>query len=243
MRGFVARYACPLAAGVASFQLVVDEVNYELASLSGKARNQTRRGLENCTVRQVAIGELEGQGALRLSRDTLERQGGTIATSHDSYWRQYLAAAADTRTMEAWGAYCEGNLASFLIACRLDDCMNVLIVRSHRDWLKRYPNNAMVYTFTREAIARDFVSQVSFGLASLRAGLEKLDHFKEGMGYVRRPIGQRIELHPLLRVAARTPLLGAIRRFAEHRSQRPAFGKIAGMLRWYSEQPPLKAAG
>jgi hypothetical protein len=33
-----------------------------------------------------------------------------------------------------------------------------------------------------------------------------------------------------------------MRRFVERRAQRPAFAKLAGMLRWYNDQPPLKSA-
>jgi hypothetical protein len=104
MRGLAARHACPLTSGVASYQLIVDDAHYGLASLSGKARNQTRRGLENCSVRQVGFEELERAGALALSRDTLNRQGSSTAANHDRTWQRYLGAnrIKHTQTKSGW---------------------------------------------------------------------------------------------------------------------------------------------
>ena len=237
MYRLAARYPCPLELGRPSFRIVCDRADYGLQCLSAKARNQTRRGLENCTVGRVVFADLESAGALRLNRETLQRQGRRIARFHDAYWRAYYAAAEAAPAMEAWGAFAGRDLAAYLIACRIEDCLNILVVRSHCEHLKAYPNNALVYTLTRQALARPETKQVSFGLESVQADLDALDHFKEGMGFVKRPIGQRIELHRFARPLAQGLLLRRLGRFAEARAEHESFRKLAGMLRWYHEQP------
>lgn len=49
-RGLVARYACRQEHGVLSFTMVCRDKSYGLLSLTTKARNQTRRGLQRSVV-------------------------------------------------------------------------------------------------------------------------------------------------------------------------------------------------
>jgi len=241
LRGVAVRFPCLEGAGRASYRIVCAAKGYDFPQLTSKARNQTRRGLESCRVLRMSFLELERHGILEVNRDTALRQGRPVAQDADERWRKYYQTAEQTATMEAWVSLVGDQVGAYLIACRIDECFNILVVRSHRQHLKVYPNNALVYTVTKEALARPEVDEVSFGLESVQSELDSLDHFKEGMGYEKVAIGQRIELNRLLRPLMRGPVLRGVSRFAERRQGAEKFAKLAGMMRWYAEQPRRRA--
>jgi hypothetical protein len=236
-RGLIARYSCPVEEGRASYTTVCDREHYDMGSLKTKSRNQVRRGLERCSVRRLTFRELERSGAREVSRDTMLRQSRHVPSAHDAYWRAYYAAADACESMEAWAAFVGKDLAAFLIATTMENCVYILEEFSHRKHLREYPNNALVYSFTSTALGRPEVKEVSYGLEPLEEGLAGLDHFKQGMGFINRPIGQRIELNRFLRPFLAKPLMASARRVAERQAYREGFGKLAGMLRRYEEQP------
>ena len=234
---WVVRYTCPLAAGTPSHRSVCDASEYGLSTLSSTARRATRRGLERCTIRRVPFSELEQLGGLELSRSTLVRQQRSVPSDHDASWRRHYAAAADTATAECWGAFVGDQLAAFLIAATIDDCVYLPVLKSSSDHLSEYPNNALVYSFTQSALARRGITEVSWGLESLLPGLEGLERFKLGMGFANRPIGQRIEMTGWLRAALRGPPTWAVHRLAARGLGGHAIERAAATLRWHGHQP------
>ncbi len=241
-RGLIARFSCPVEKGRASYTTVCDREDYNMGSLKTKPRNQVRRGLERCSVRRLTFRELERSGAREVSRATMLRQGRPVPSDHDAYWRAYYAAADTCQSMEAWAAFVGKELAAFLIATTIEDCVYILEEFSLKKHLREYPNNALVYRFTSTALARPLVKEVSYGLEPLQKGLAGLDHFKQGMGFINRPIGQRIELNRFLRSFLARPILARVRRIAEGQPRRESLGKLAGILRRYEEQPDLSCA-
>jgi hypothetical protein len=242
LRGLVARCACEVERGRPSYKIGCCDKDYDFSKLPQKGRNRTRRGLEQCTVRRLDFEELEPLGALELNRATFVRQQRHIRRDHDRYWRKYYSAAAGIESMEVWGAFVENDLAAYLIACSIEDCMNVLILRSSVEHLKDNPNNALMYAFVREIMSRPEMSEVSLGLEPVEPGLEDLDRFKTRMGFIKVPIGQRIYMNPLLRPLCQQPLLTAFQRIAaaNHKSQKSR--KFVGLMNWYSDQVLCKEA-
>lgn len=237
--GLVARYLTPLDMGRASYRLVCDRRDYDWACLSTKARNQTRRGLENCIVRRISFDELQVDG-VRLNRETLERQGRAVPVNFEAFWKKYFIKAGRAEGAEAWGSLVNGDLAAYLIAFDLDDCSNIFIVRSATKYLKLYPNNALFFSVIQQTMKKPEIREISIGLESVQHSLESLDHFKIGMGFHKIPAGQRIELAPWLSPFLRGPILRAIQHFLSHR-QTESCQKMIGMLEWYQEQPKLSA--
>lgn len=234
--GWAARFPCQLNIGRASYRAVVDNPGYDLQSLASKARNQTRRGLESCEVRPLDFQELLADG-ITLNRETLERQGRKATDDFDLYWKRYYAEAAKAEGGHAWGSFVDGMLASYLIAFVMEDVSHVLIVRSSQAYLKRYPNNALIYEYLRYMLHGGLVREVSIGLESIQEGMDSLDHFKLGMGFRKEPVGQRIVLKPWLSRLIRPPLLGIGQSVLRHMPNNETITKIAGLLRWYNEQP------
>ncbi len=239
--GLVARYCCDPANGVASYRLVVTDRAYDLPSQTSKARNQTRRGLEQCDYGRLEFAQLVQHGG-RLNRETLLRQQRRIPDDFDTYWRNYYSAAELCPAATAWGAWHGGELASYLISFRIGDVENICIVRSDRSKLKHYPNNAMLYSFLMHAFSLDDVCEVSIGLESLLDGMEPLDHFKVGLGFEKRLIGQRIELRRTLGMTVPKSLAGLTGRALQRWSGHEKLGRVSGLLSWYASQPPVRKA-
>jgi hypothetical protein len=237
--GIAVRHTCPPDIGRPSYKVVCTDKSYDLSSLPQKGRNRTRRGLESCSVKRLEFKDLESAGCLDLNRDTLIRQGRRVPANHDQYWRKYYSAAATSHCMEAWGAFAGDELSAYLIACKIEDCINILILRSHSKHLKANPNNALFFVFTGDAMSRDDVKEVSTGLESLQPDTFELERFKLRMGYQRIPIGQRIEFNYPLKLILRGPLLRRLHNTVGRLQGRENFDKLAGILRWYAEQPAV----
>jgi len=193
---------------------VCSERDYSLSSLDKKARNQTRRGLENCTVEEIHFDYLADHGQA-INLDTSTRQGRSPQVINERQWRRYCQAAAALPDFEAWGAFVRGQLAAFMVTALVEDWLNILHQASATGALPFYPNNALTFTVTSLKLACPQVAGVSYGLKSLE-DTSRLDHFKLQMGYRLKPRGDRVVLHPLLRPLVR---LGG-KRFIEGMAKR-----------------------
>ncbi len=232
---FAVRCATPRPWGRESFRLIIDDPNYDLSSQSGKARNQTRRGLENLAVRAASRTELLTQGPALL-RDTLARQRRSVPRDFDRYWSRYFQNALASPSAHCWGAFREGSLAAFLIAFLQEDVAHILILRSATAQLRYYPNNALLYGFSSHMLRNGVCREVSIGFESLQSSLRSLDHFKEGLGFRRVAVNQYVRLAPLfdriLRGKIADMVVGGLDLFP--RSERAR--KMAGLLRWNRDQ-------
>ena len=234
--GIALRYPCALEHGRRSFRIVVNDPDYDLPSLSSKARNQTRRGLENCEVKPLAFGQL-GDDGIRLNRETLSRQGRKIPENYETYWTRYFDAASKSDGGETWGSFVNGELAAYLIAFRMEGVAHILIVRSAQNHLSMYPNNALLFTYIKSVLGTSEIREVSIGLEPIQGDMASLDRFKAGMGFMQLTVGQRVEFNPLLVPLIKSPLGRMAHSIAKHRSARSEnMAKLAGMFSWYEKQ-------
>src|SRR5262249_47527615 len=147
------RFPAPLEGpGKLSYQIVCDARGYDLESLSANARSKVRRGLRRCEVGPVPFATIAAQGQA-ADRDTLARQGRAVRLEGPA-WQRFWDAASATSGMEGWAAYAGGQMAAFLISVQFDDSVELLLARSRSDCLDAYPNNALVFSVTREMLAR-----------------------------------------------------------------------------------------
>lgn len=234
--GFIARFPCPIEKGRDSYRISITDTDYDLSSLNGKTRNQTRRGLENCELRELTTQEVLNN-AMTLNTDTLERQGRTLSAKEKNYWETYYKEINSLNTASIWGAFVQNELASFLISVHMDGCENILIVRSKREMLKYYPNNAMIYQFVSTMIRKNNVNEVSIGLESIQSDMESLDRFKMGMGFNKTPIGQRVVFRSpfsFLISGWRANMICKALPFLLPKGEK--LNKIQGLLTWYGDQ-------
>lgn len=169
---------------------------YDFPNLNSKARNQTRRGLENCSIERVEFDYLAEHG-VSLNEDTFVRQGRSVRSVSPERWRKYCEAASRNADFEAWAAFSGGVMISFAVTALVEDCFNILHQSSATKSLAQYPNNALIFSLTKRKLEDSRVGFVSYGLRSLDKA-DTLEHFKFGMGFSLRPSRDCIVLNPLL---------------------------------------------
>jgi hypothetical protein len=181
-----------------SFLLVCEDKNYDLNSVDANyARRQTRRGLEHFKINQIDFKELEKKG-LPLVHDTLSRQGRDTKIWKTKKWHQYCHAAIGLEGFEAWGAFSDGHLAAFMISFLMHDHFTILHHSSSTKYLPLYSNNALVYSVTKEKLSHPDINCLFYGPESLDAP-ESLDKFKFRMGFVKKPMKQKIVFNPIIK--------------------------------------------
>ncbi len=213
---------------------VCRDKNYGFGSLHQKARNQTRRALEKCSVEKVNFDYLSKIGN-QINRETWLRQGRPPTVFSDRGWQRYCLAASQLPGMEAWGAFCENELAAFAICCIVSPWYYILHQSSLTKFLKYYPNNALAFIITQQALSKTSVEVVSYGICSVE-DTEGLNHFKARMGYRVLPAKDNLVLNPaikaILHFGGLTLLKIAYRIFSESEFLRKT---LSVLQRWGSE--------
>ncbi len=189
-------YACVDGVMGSVADLSVQDASYSLDSLEQKARNQTRRGLERCRVDRVDFDRLE-QCGLQINTSALARQ--RRASVHrdlvvGTMWKKRMRACANTPDFSAWCAFVENRVAAYAICLKVGSCGIIQSTMSPSEYLKYYPNNALIYTVTTEFFAAGATS-VHYGLASDDPHLVR---FKQNMGFARCPVPYRLDMNPLV---------------------------------------------
>jgi hypothetical protein len=230
-RGIALRYSTPLQAanGKVSYHVIFEDARYSLETLSANARSKVQRGLKRCRVEQISLNRLAQEG-WRLQRDTLERQG-RVGSVDETKWERLTMAAKDLPGFEAWGALVRGDLAASILTACIDGVCYMLYPQSHRDYFASYVNNALAYTVSHEMRSRPGVQMIFYGLHSLDAPAS-VDEFKFRMGYIARPVRQRVVFHPWLRPfvnRASHVVLGHLLRW---RPNSPTLAKAEGVWRF-----------
>jgi hypothetical protein len=229
------RYPTTLGSfGFVSTLAVNTNTSYDLSCQHQKARNQTRRGTENCVVEEIDFDYLAENG-LPLNQDTAERQGRESQYADPDYWRKYCTAAKETSGVSAWGAFVGGQLAAFLVAIEVDDWVEWVVNHSSPALLKKYPNNALAFKAAQHFFQKRGCRGICYGLGSLEP-TPALDHFKQRMGWTLQPIKQRLIFSKKMGLAfslARGPFLKVLGRiFPKSYTVR----KTTAMIRLYRQQ-------
>lgn len=172
---------------------------FDLQKLEQKARNQTRRGLERVSVRKMDLDDRTERLAYEVYSDNVKRLG--ILDSQKQIadrWKVWVNTIRNASCVEFWSAWNDGALAAFTIAVRSGSATELVLQRSAYSALNLYPNNALVYTITKNAFERG--SQlVSFGLSGFSDETNGLHRFKVNMGFSALPLKVQYEWHPWIR--------------------------------------------
>jgi hypothetical protein len=232
------RYSTPLESnqGCTSYHVILNQKNYDIGFLSQQTRKNIRRGLKNCRIDRIPLSRLAEEGEL-LIRDTTVRQN-RKPNSREKNWNRICAAAYDLPGFEAWGALVGNLLTGFLLTFQMEDWCYMLYQYCLSEFLPARINNALSYTVTKNFIDRPDIKSILYTIQSLDAP-STVDEFKFRMGYIEKPVRQRIVLHPWLRVVtngASCKLIDLVKRCLPGNS---LVAKTEGMLRFYQEQQKL----
>lgn len=228
------RYPCADdAPAYPSHIYLVDDKNYDLHSLLGNQRKETRRALRKCTVEQIPIEDLFQEG-FDLIRDTYDRQGRICDEAAIRGWEIYFRAAARNPIFEAWAAFVGRELAAYRVDFTFHGGFYGEALFNRRDLLKYQVMNALMFVSTKAAISRDEIDHVSYGMRGLTGESEALNRYKESMGYRKVLVPERIEVMPLLKPFFDVGLVHIIHAIAKRRYEQSAKAKrVCGMIHTY----------
>lgn len=189
--------SCTDQNSIPGYVWICNDKNYSFANLKTKIRNRTRKGLERNLVKLIGFDLLMKEGWKTIS-DTLQRQGRDADFATPEEWVRYCEAAAGLPGFDAWGAFVQDRLVSFLVGAEIDDYYWILRQYSETAFLKDYPNNALIYTITKSKLSIPAINKISYGFDSVEdtAGLRK---FKQGMGFFMDLYNQKILINPLFK--------------------------------------------
>ncbi len=192
------RYSTPMDSqvGAPSYHVVYEQTEYDMATLTSKARNHVKKGLSVATVEPISFDRLAKEG-WELRWDTLVRQGRQRA-ENEHWWKKLCLAAAGLPRFEAWGAIAEGKLVAALLAFAYDDYFSILYQQSRTDYMRFGVNNALTHVITSDVLNRPQPLHLFYGLHSLDAP-DSVDEFKFQMRYVAKPVRQMVAFTPWLR--------------------------------------------
>jgi len=229
------RFFAPLdAIGKNSYMITCSDKKYDFSSIDANyARRQTRRGLDNFEIRSIDFNELSNLG-FSLVQETLIRQNRNPGAWTVKKWQQYCLATQGLPGFEAWGAFLGSDLASFIVAFQMEDYFTILHHSSATQYLRLYPNNALVFYLTKLKLMSPQVSTVSYGPQSLDAP-ESLDKFKFRMGFVMAPMKQRIEFNPFIRPFVNRFTQKCVSTFSGLRPGSDTLRKLDGIIRFCLE--------
>jgi hypothetical protein len=191
------RYSSSINAplGKLSYHVVNNSSPFELEIMPRKVRHDINKGLDYSVIEKIPISRLIVEG-WRLRLETLLRQGREKA-ENESWWKNLCYSAQDLPGFDAWGVLRDGQLVSSLLAFTFNDCYTFLYHQSLSDHLQYGINNALFYVATSNALKQKGINQVFLALQSLDA-TQDVDNFKFRMGYLAKPIRQRVVFHPLI---------------------------------------------
>lgn len=233
-RAITLRYSTPLSAqsGYVSYHAILKDAAFELANLGKRTRKNVRRGLDFFCVEPISFECLATEGFL-LQLDTLDRQGRKLDLEH-SKWKTLCFAASDLPGFEAWGAMLDGKLAASALIFQMDNCYYVLYQQSLSQYLSENVNNALTFAITQNLVKRPETKSIFYGLHSLDAP-SSLDEFKFRMGYIAKPVRQRVVFHPWLGLFANNFSHAIVQRLLHQNKGNPKLSKAEGILRFYLE--------
>ena len=225
------RYALPERnpKGCESYAIVFEEAHYDLERMGHRTRKNVRRGLRNCTVKPISFERMVDEG-WELRQDTLSRQNRDMGVREET-WRSGYLAAADLPGLQAWGAYVGNDLAAYLVWFQMDDCISIVDQQSHRRYLDLNVNNALTYVITQNALSTAGIRRVFYGVESLDAPA-RVSEFKFHMGYIAKPIRQRVLFGPQIALLANPWSYKLVSTISRLRPADRRFSKAKGMLRF-----------
>ena len=229
-RGLGVRFLSRNRPGLAGGIYVWRRKPYGLDCIHQKLRSQVRRGLEKFTVRPVEQSELLAQG-LQLNRDTMTRQGRYDAEfGEPGNWERLASAVYQSRGVMAYGAFSDGRLAAYVIACRDGGWLHILHQMSRTEDLPQNPNHAVTFSVTAMAAEDSTLEAASYGLVSLLS-VDGLHMYKVRFGYEVVESASAFQFHPALAPVLRNGVLrGAVGLLRRIRPQDQRLEKVETVL-------------
>lgn len=182
--------------GKTSHNYFVRDRTYDLKNLNMNCRRNVQKGLKSCQVRPMTFDELYRLG-MPLNLDTLNRQGRSDPIfSNTDQWQRLCRAGEELEQIEAWGAFVQGELGSYIITTRLGPVVSVLYSHSRTSLLNSHASPALYFSMIQTLMQRPDIEAVYNGAEWLTTSMG-LDRFKQGMGFIAEPVVFVTQLRPI----------------------------------------------
>ncbi len=236
------RYSMPQesARGCPSYAIVFEGGEYSFEMMGHRTRKNIRKGLRECCVEPITFPVLVDE-AWDLRLDAFDRQGRNRFISRDAWRKRYLHAV-DLPGFQAWGARVGDRLAGYVVTFQMEDCLCILDHQSHRQHLDLNVNNALTFVVSQHGVSLPGVRTLFYGLESLDAP-ERVAEFKFRMGYIAKPIRQRVVFDPKVDLLANRLSYRMTALMSKLCPANRRLAKATGMLRIYlAEKHPEEVA-
>jgi hypothetical protein len=232
------RYSTPVQSplGCISYHAVYDKPTYTIDMLDRRSRQNVRAGLKKCQVESIPLARLTEEG-WSLELDTADRQGRQLSLS-EAIWRRRCMAAENLPGFEAWGALVDGRLVASLLTFQIGDWCELISQQCHRDYMNARVNNALAFVVTQTMVNRPEIRSIFYALQSLDAP-DSVDEFKFRMGYIARPVRQRVVFHPWFGSCANSFTYAIVGRLLRRNPSSRALAKAKGMIHYYLQGKQL----
>jgi hypothetical protein len=172
---------------------------YDIMLLPHNARHQTRRGLERVEILKQALDDTAEPLAFAVYADTAKRLG-LMRTSRQvrRKWRTWVKVIRESRGIEFWAAWHDKQLVAFAVTVDTPWGKEFVLTRSKGAAMNLYPNNAMIYSITKDSLAAG-ASLVSLGLSAYSGQTAGLHRFKLNMGFEPIPLEENHCWHLMAR--------------------------------------------
>jgi hypothetical protein len=192
-----ARFPSTHWTGLESGVYVLRRQPYELDTVHIKQRPRVRRGLERFRVRPATKAELLNQGR-DLNLSTMRRQGRYDAEFGNARrWHTFVEAAFTCMEVSCPAAFIGSRMAAYMITCRELGWLHILHQMSNHEDLGDFPNHALTYSVTKQALEDESLDAVCYGYLPLFAA-DGLHEYKERFGYELVPHRSAVQLHPAI---------------------------------------------
>ena len=183
--------------GKLSHNYFVRDHNYSVKNLNKNCQRNVLKGLNSCQVRPMSFDELYRLG-MPLNLDTLSRHGRADKLfSNVDHWKRLCRAGEELEQVEAWGAFAQGELGSYIITTQQGPVVSVLYSHSRTRLLASHTSPALYFFMIQTLMQRPGIEAVYNGAEWLTTS-RGLDRFKQGMGFIAEPVVFVTRLRPLV---------------------------------------------
>jgi len=167
--------------------------SYTLDIFKGKIRNQIKKGLKSCVIKQPTHKDLKTYG-LNINREILLKQSRDVSyLTNDKKWYHYSQTLLSSQDVHCYGAYIDDILIGYVFFIKVGNKYYIYHPYSTREFSKYAPMNALLYTAMNDFLSFEDHIKVTYGLSSFYAK-PQLDHFKKGMLFMQVPVCRALML-------------------------------------------------
>ncbi len=161
-----------------------DDNSFDISSLSSNRRSKIRRGLKRIDVRLVDDIQPMLPRMMEVVVDARNRTGSGLSVQyyerHGASWQKTIQKLAGMKDNYFLVALKEGVVVAYYHLVVVGKTMSITAAKSHTDYLKEYPNDALIFTALDNAYNHWGCNSVWFGDY---ADDPTLNQFKQGYGF------------------------------------------------------------